>query len=92
MKNSDDDERRGGRTYVPSDALLRMKVKLLGALEVLVGRLGWVRVTDVAKCRRQELVACRAALPFEGLDDARSGVAPAPTFGPLACQSATKRR
>jgi hypothetical protein len=26
-----------------------------------------VRVTDVAKCRRQELVACRAALPFEGL-------------------------
>ncbi len=26
-----------------------------------------VRVTDVAKSRRQERVACRAALPFEGL-------------------------
>jgi hypothetical protein len=53
---------------------------------------GWVRVTDVAKGRRQELAACRAALPFEGLLDARWGVAPAPTFGPLVCQLATKRR
>ena len=40
-------------------------------------------MTDVAKCRRQEQWACRAALPFEGLEDARSGVAPAPTFGPV---------
>jgi hypothetical protein len=32
-------------------------------------------VTDVAKRRRQELVVCRAALPFEGLIYARSGVA-----------------
>ena len=37
-----------------------------------------VRVTDEAKCRYQGLVACRAALPFEGLLDARPGVAPAP--------------
>ena len=43
------------------------KVKLSGAFGLLVGRCGGVRVTDVAKCRRQELVACRAALPFEGL-------------------------
>src|SRR5215217_3400061 len=28
----------------------------------------WVRVTDVAKRRRQGLVVCRAALPSEGLD------------------------
>src|SRR5271154_5155100 len=52
-----------------------------------------VRVTDVAKRRRQGLVACRAALPFEGLlEDARPGVAPAPPFGAAACQSATSRR
>ena len=48
-----------------------------------------VRVTDVAKRRRQGLVACRAALPFEGLLDARPGVAPAPPFGAAACQSST---
>jgi hypothetical protein len=52
---------------VPSDPLLRMKVKWPGAFVVPVRRCGWVRVTDVAKCRCQELVACRAALPFEGL-------------------------
>ena len=28
-----------------------------------VGSCGWARVTDVAKCRRQGLVVCRAALP-----------------------------
>jgi hypothetical protein len=53
----------------------------------------WARVTDVAKRRRQELRVCRAALPFEGLIHARSGVALAPTlfFGALACQSRTIR-
>jgi hypothetical protein len=80
----------------PSDRsgeLLRMKVKFAGAFGLLVRRCGWVRVTDVAKCRRQEQLACRAALPLEGLDDARSGVAPAPTsVGRVACQSATSRR
>jgi len=35
--------------------------------------------TDVAKRRRQGLVACRAALPCEGLLDARPGLALAPT-------------
>jgi len=30
------------------------------------GSLRVVRVTDVAKSRRQELVACGAALPLEG--------------------------
>ena len=55
-----------GTTSDPSDRLLRMKVKLSGALGFRVAGCGWVRVTDVAKCRRQELVACRAALPFEG--------------------------
>jgi hypothetical protein len=58
-----------GTTFraVPSGPLLRMKVKLPGVLGLLVGRCVWVRVTDVAKCRRQEQLACRAALPFEGL-------------------------
>ena len=52
-----------------------------------------VRVTDVAKRRRQGLVACRAALPFEGLLDARPGVAPAPPFGDAVVrQSSTRRR
>ena len=52
-----------------------------------------VRVIDVAKCRRQGLVACRAALPFEGLLDARPGVAPAPPFGDaVERQSLTRRR
>ena len=45
-----------------------------------VGSCGWARVTDVAKCRRQGLVVCRAALPFEGLCDARPGVALAPAL------------
>jgi hypothetical protein len=35
-----------------------------------VRRCRWVRVTDVAKCRCQEQLACRAALPSEGLFDA----------------------
>ena len=64
---------------------------------VAPGVLGWddlgvVRVTDVAKRRRQGLVACRAALPFEGLLDARPGVAPAPPFGAVVRQSAIRRR
>ena len=55
-------------------------------------RLLWARVTDVAKRRRQGLVVCRAALPFEGLFDARPGVALAPTFVAwVACQSRTVR-
>jgi hypothetical protein len=45
--------------------------------------LSWARVTDVAKRRRQGLVVCRAALPFEGLFDARPGVALAPAL--FAC-------
>jgi hypothetical protein len=64
---------------------------------VAPGASGWndsvvVRVTDVAKRRRQGLVACRAALPFEGLLDARPGVAPAPPFGAVVRQSSTRRR
>lgn len=64
---------------------------------VAPGVLGWddlvvVRVTDVAKRRRQGRVACRAALPFEGLLDARPGVAPAPLFGAVVRQSAISRR
>jgi hypothetical protein len=55
-------------------------------------------VTDEAKRRRQGLVVCRAALPFEGLFDARPGVTLAPTstvaavfalFVCVACQSRT---
>ena len=53
----------------------------------------WARVTDEAKRRRQELVVCRAALPFEGLIYARSSVTPAPAFfaGAPACWSMTIR-
>src|SRR3984885_10831001 len=53
----------------------------------------WARVTDEAKRRRQELVVCRAALPFEGLIYARSSVALAPTLlaGASACWSWTMR-
>ena len=53
----------------------------------------WARVTDEAKRRRQELVVCRAALPFEGLIYARSSVTLAPTFlaGAPACWSLTIR-
>jgi len=48
---------------------------------------------DVAKRRRQELRVCRAALPFEGLLYACSGVALAPAFlaGAPACWSLTIR-
>ena len=51
------------------------------------------RVTDEAKRRRQELVVCRAAMPFEGLIYARSSVTPAPAFlaGAPACWSVTMR-
>ncbi len=71
---------------------LRMKVKSTwrpGSREPSV----WVLVTDKAKCRRQGLVVCRAALPFEGFCDARPGVAPAPTFfaGRDGCQPAVSR-
>jgi hypothetical protein len=38
----------------------------LAAAARLWDRLLWARVTDVAKRRRQGLVVCRAALPFEG--------------------------
>src|SRR5258708_3273600 len=60
-----------------------MKVKCSCSTAAPVGELFWARVTDVAKRRRQGLVVCRAALPFEGLFDARPGVALAPTF--LTC-------
>ena len=46
-------------------------------------------MTDVAKRRRQGLVVCRAALPLEGLCDARPGVALAPALiAPAAWRSA----
>jgi hypothetical protein len=45
------------------------------ALENLSHATGYA---DVAKRRRQGLVVCRATLPFEGLFDARPGVALAP--------------
>jgi hypothetical protein len=48
----------------------RMKVKCSCSTAAPVGELAWARVTDVAKRRRQGLVVCRAALPFEGLLDA----------------------
>jgi hypothetical protein len=52
----------------------------------------WARADDVAKRRRQGLVVCRAASPFEGLFDARPGVTLAPAFAAwLACQSRTVR-
>jgi hypothetical protein len=66
-----------------------------------VGSFAWARVTDVAKRRRQGLVVCRAALPFEGLFDACPGVTLAPTstvvaalarFVWVACQSRTVLR
>jgi hypothetical protein len=44
----------------------RMKVKCSCRDRAPVVEFVWVRVTDVAKGRRQGLVACRAALPFEG--------------------------
>ena len=58
-----------------------MKVKLPGAFGLLVRRCGWVRVTDVAKCRCQELGPAARPCPSRAFVDARSGVAPAPTFG-----------
>jgi hypothetical protein len=57
-----------------------------------VRSLFWARADDVAKRRRQGLVVCRAASPFEGLFDARPGVTLAPTFTAwVACQSRTLR-
>jgi hypothetical protein len=66
-----------------------MKVKCSCSIATPVGEWVWARVTDVAKRRRQGLVVCRAALPFEGLFDARPGVALAPAFACVACQSRT---
>jgi hypothetical protein len=43
-----------------------MKVKCSCRFAAPVVQFGRVRVTDEAKRRRQGLVACRAALPFEG--------------------------
>ena len=57
-----------------------------------VGSCAWARLDDEAKRRRQGLVVCRAALPFEGLFDACPGVTLAPTFAAwAACQSRTVR-
>jgi Integrase core domain len=61
-----------------------------GGSDLWVGSFRVVRVTDEAKRRHQGLVACRAAVPFEGLSNARPGVAPAPPF--VAVQSVTSRR
>jgi hypothetical protein len=71
-----------------------MKVKWGCVGGRVVGSCWWARVTDVAKRRRQGLVVCRAALPFEGLFDARPFVALAPTSSAgflawVACQSRT---
>jgi hypothetical protein len=44
-----------------------MKVKSPGRWELLVGELGWVRVTDEAKRRPWGYGVCRAALSFEDL-------------------------
>src|SRR5262245_1598982 len=50
------------------------------------------RADDVAKRRRQGLVVCRAASPFEGRFDARPSVTLAPTLLTwVACQSRTVR-
>src|ERR687897_1478696 len=58
----------------------RIKVKSACAMATPARSSWWARVTDVAKCRRQGLVVCRAALPFEGSCDARPGVALAPAL------------
>jgi hypothetical protein len=69
-----------------------MKVKGVLSIGSSCGRVALARVTDVAKRRRQGLVVCRAALPFEGLFDAGPGVALAPTLlARVACQSRTVR-
>ena len=67
-----------------------------GALTASCGRgryvrlLVWARADDVAKRRPQGLVVCRAASPFRGFFDARTGVTLAPTFAAwVACQSRT---
>src|SRR3954463_13649142 len=60
-----------------------MKVKSACWSGPPVGSWRWARVTDVAKRRRQGLVVCRAALPFEGCCDARPGVALAPATVPI---------
>jgi len=72
------------------ESALRERSIRLARMAALWDRLLWARVTDVAKRRRQGLVVCRAALPFEGLLDARPFVALAPTFlACAACQSRT---
>ena len=85
---------KGGATQrwrvIRSSFARRMKVKSSCGAWPLVGSFWWARVTDVAKRRRQGLVVCRAALPSEGLFDARPFVALAPTFlACAACQSRT---
>ena len=57
----------------------RMKVKGVALRGAWWDRWARARVTDVAKCRCQGLVVCRAALPFEGLLDACPGVTLAPS-------------
>src|SRR4051812_50132581 len=60
----------------------------LAGLGLWWDRFGWARVTDEAKRRRQGLVVCRAALPFEGVCDACPGVALAPDLtAPAAWRS-----
>jgi hypothetical protein len=71
-----------------------MKVKGVWSDEgsCAIFEIGRGRLTE-AKRRRQGLVVCRAALPFEGLEDARPGVTLAPSFcGPAAVQSVIVRR
>lgn len=56
---------RSGRTSPPSKRTFSVR-KSSGGSGLLVGSFLAVRVTDEAKRRRQGLVACRAAVPFEG--------------------------
>jgi Integrase core domain len=80
----------GNRLQAATDR--RMIVKWRGAAS-------FARVAVGAGDRRSEAQTvgaygvCRVALPFEGVEDARPGVAPAPAFGgPLERQSLTSRR
>ena len=83
---------RGRRVIWRGESALGERSICLARTAVLWDRLLRARVTDVAKRRRQGLVVCRAALPFEGLLDARPSVALAPAFLVwVACQSRTVR-
>ena len=79
---------RAGR-HRPTPGMLALRKSSAGCWRwPPVGSCGWARVTDVAKRRRQGLVVCRAALPFEGFCDARPGVALAPALSaPAAWRS-----